>query len=68
MAIATRVVCAGMAAAALLVAGTGCGGDDDGTDEPEAAADDGAEAGDGAAVGDPELRQELVDMQEADQA
>jgi hypothetical protein len=62
MRIVTRVVCAGLAAAALLVAGTGCGGeDDDGTDEPEAAGDD------GAAVGDPELRQELLDMQEADQ-
>lgn len=62
MAIATRVLCAGLAAAAMLVAGTGCGGDDDGTDAPEAA------AGDGAPVGDPELRQELVDMQETDQA
>jgi hypothetical protein len=63
MAIATRVVCAGLSVAALLVAATGCGGDDaDGTDEPEAAADD------GAAVADPELRQELVDMQQADQA
>ena len=62
MRIVTRVVCAGLAASALLVAGTGCGGeDDDGTDEPEAAGDD------GAAVGDPELRQELLDMQEADQ-
>lgn len=62
------MACTGLAAAALLVVGTGCG-DDDGSDEPEPPGDDGDAPGDdGAAVGDPELRRELLDMQEADQA
>ena len=62
------MACTGLAAAALLVVGTGCG-DDDGSDEPEPLGDDGDAPGDdGAAVGDPELRRELLDMQEADQA
>ncbi|HEX6420956.1 MAG TPA: DUF6624 domain-containing protein [Acidimicrobiales bacterium] len=68
MRIVTRAACTGLAAAAMLVAGTGCG-DGGGSDEPEAAGDDGAATGeDGAAVGEPDLRRELLDMQEADQA
>jgi hypothetical protein len=79
MGMVTRAVCGVTVVATLLLAGAGCGGGDDGDEadavddgdaEEEGAGDDGGAGGAeaGAVVGEPELRRELLDMQEDDQA